>query len=172
MTTMIENDRITLRPPEPADVDSLYLWENDRPEAESAPVSRLNLWEYVNNYDGDLYTARQTRFIIVDRSDGAAVGNIDIYDFDPANRRGAVAVYVIPGRRRRGTATAALTLLCDYAAANGLHQLWVHIAADNKPSLSLFTSAGFKPSGRLRSWLRQKNGFCDVIVMQKLFPRS
>lgn len=168
---MIQDSKITLRAPEPSDVDSLYIWENDRPEAISAPLSHHNVWTYVDNYRADIYADRELRLVIVERSSGEAAGHIDLYEFNPSDRRAGVAVYIAPAYRRRGYARAALALLEGYCRASlGMHQLWAHVAVDNCPSRALFAAAGFSPAGRLRSWLRTPEGYTDVLIFQKLFP--
>lgn len=170
---MIENDKIILRAPEPDDVDRLYIWENDRPEAVSAPVSRLNVWNYVNNYNADVFEMKELRLIIVDRFSKEAVGCIDLYDFSPVDMRGGVSIYVAETWRRRGIAGQALALFETYCRGKiGLHQLWAHIAEDNRPSRALFAAAGYKPAGRLRSWIRRGSSYSDVLVVQKLFGAS
>lgn len=170
---MIENDKVILRAPEPDDVDRLYIWENDRPEAVSAPISRLNVWNYVNNYNADVFVMQELRLVIVERESGEAVGCIDLYDFSPADMRGGVSIYVTQGYRGRGLAREALSLFETYCRSKiGLHQLWAHIAEENRPSRALFSGAGYKPAGRLRSWIRRGTSFGDVLVVQKLFGAS
>ena len=53
-------DHIYLRAPEPEDVDRLFLWENDSEDGlhghwARAPLSRFQIWEYVNSYDANPY---------------------------------------------------------------------------------------------------------------------
>lgn len=166
---MIENESVLLRAPEPDDVDSIFLWENDRPEADSEPVSRFNVWQYVQNYDGNIYTAGELRLVVVDKTDGRAVGLVDLYEFNANDRRAGVAIYIESQRRRQSLASAALALLEHHAGHDlGMHQLWAHIAADNMASRALFASRGFKPAGRLRSWLRRGDRYADVMVVQKM----
>lgn len=168
---MFSNDLVTLRVPSSDDVDRLYIWENDSLEATSAPVSRQMVWEFVNGYTADIFAQKQLRMMIVDRSDGATVGHVDLYDFDPRASRAAVGIYVVEERRCRGLARASLSLISDYARrVVNIHQLWALVAVDNKPSRALFSGAGFRPSGRLRSWLRSGSVYTDAIIFQLLFP--
>lgn len=166
---------IYLRAPEEADVDKIFLWENDRGMWESspaaAPVSRLQVWQYVQNYDANPLRAGELRMMAIDRDSGATVGHADLFEIDAINRRAGVAVYVDATARRQGYGRAILDSLAEYAAKRlGLHQLWAHIAVDNAPSLALFKSTGYNPAGRLRSWLRRDASWIDVLVWQKLFP--
>lgn len=166
--------RIFLRAVEPSDVDAIYLFENS-PETvptalNSAPVSRHQVWEYVQGYDSDIFSCGELRLMIASVETEESVGCIDIADFNAVDRRGFVGIYIAERFRGRGYAGEALSLLTEYAADTlGLHQLLALIASDNKTSLSLFRSHGFKTCGCLRSWQRRGRSYCDVIICQRLF---
>ncbi len=165
---------IIFRAPEQSDIDRLYLWENDPDLFEClpnpAPVSRMQIWQYVQNYNADPFATRELRLMITDNADGNTVGHIDIFDFDPVNRRAGMAIYIDSAHRRKGYARKSIELLEKYASDTlGLHQLWANVAVDNEPSKRLFTGQGFKPAGKLRSWLRRKGVYTDILIFQKLF---
>lgn len=167
----MEAVEIKLRAPEPEDIDRLFIWENDRPEAVSAPLSRHNIWEYVTNYNADIFESGTLRLMIADKVTGDTVGHADLYDFNAVDRRAGIAIYVSEPCRRRGYGIAALNELVSYASTTlGMHQLWAHIAIDNEASRALFVRAGFKPAGRLRSWLRRGLTYTDVLIFQRLNP--
>lgn len=173
----MNNDSLFLRAPEPADVDMLYLLENERDAADTAlhpaPLSRLQLHDYIATYDADIYSARQLRLIVVRGDDGQAIGAVDLYDFDARNRRAFVGIGLLPQYRGRGAGHEALQLLCRYAAETlGIHSLAALVVADNEASTALFKGAGFTVTGRLRSWHRRGNSYADVFMMQRLFPDS
>lgn len=160
-----------LRALEPIDVDTLYRWENDPAVwsvgATLAPYSRKQLWDYVNNYDADIYSAKQLRLMIVADDSGETVGTVDLYDFDAANSRSGVGILIAPPFRRRGYALKALAEVADYCRKRlSLHQLYAVAGADNHPSRALFDKAGYTISGRLRSWLRSANSYSDAYVYQ------
>ena len=172
---LLKNDKVTLRALEPTDLDALYRWENDTSlwevGASIAPYSRKQLWDYIENYDGDIYNARQLRLMIISNQTGETVGTIDIYDFDPTNRRAAIGILIDSSHTGSGYGTAAVGLVAEYTKSTlGMHQLYVYIPVDNKPSIGLFRKCGFKPSGCLRSWMRRAGNYADVAVMQLLFP--
>ena len=130
--------QITLRALEPIDVDTLYCWENDPAVWEVgctlAPYSRKQLWDYVDSYDGDIYSARQLRLMIALPS-GETIGTVDLYDFDPANSRCAVGILISPPYRRQGYALSSLEMLADHCRRHlSLHQLYCIAGADNHPS--------------------------------------
>lgn len=167
----METVEIKLRAPEPEDIDRLFIWENDRPEAVSAPLSRHNVWEYVTNYKADIFETGTLRLMITDNATGETVGHVDLYDFNAVDRRAGVAIYITERMRRRGYGIAALNALVQYTSTTlGMHQLWAHVAIDNEASRALFVRAGFKPAGRLRSWLRRGLTYTDVLIFQRLNP--
>lgn len=170
---MLENDVIKLRALEAEDLDTLYRWENDtslwKYGSTIAPFSRKLLWEYINTYDGDIFTAKQLRFMIILKSKAQPVGVIDICDFDPVNRRAAVGIMIDREFQRRGYGRDALNILSRYCHEKlGMHQLYATVSLDNAASLALFRGCDFKTCGRLQSWLRRGDSYLDVYLLQRL----
>ena len=66
----LKTTHISLRGPEPDDLECLYLWENDTTlwpyGSTKAPLTRHQIWQYIDSYDGDIFTQKQLRMIIVD----------------------------------------------------------------------------------------------------------
>ena len=126
--TPLTGPRLTLRPVEPADLDSLYIWENDSSAwgvaSTRAPLSRRQLHDYIESYDADIYAARQLRLVIEETASRRAIGAIDLYDFDPRDLRAFAAIYIAEDSRRQGYGSEALGLMADYGrAVIGLHQI-------------------------------------------------
>jgi len=166
---------LTLRAPEPTDIDRLLQWENDPGLYESlpqaAPLSRYQIWQYIENYRADPFATHELRLIAADTDSSTPVGHVDLFEFSPSDRRAGVAIYIDKAYRRRGYAIHALQSVEQYAVTSlGMHQLWAIIAIDNAPSVALFTKAGYKSAGRLRSWLRRHDKYADALFFQKLFP--
>lgn len=81
-------------------------------------------------------------------------GCVDLYNYDPLNRRCAVGIMVTTEHRRRGHALAMLQALEELAATNyRLHTLYADIAATNTASIALFRKAGYEECGRFKDWL-------------------
>ena len=76
---MLENKTISLRAPEPGDLDLLYLWENDtsiwRISGTLAPFSRSVLKMYLDHAGKDIYEVKQLRLIIQLQEPGATTAN-------------------------------------------------------------------------------------------------
>lgn len=172
---LLSDDKISLRALEPTDLDILYRWENDTAlwtvGTTIAPFSRKQLWDYIENYDNDIYSARQLRLMIIDKSTGAPLGTIDMCDFDPSNSRMSIGILIDRTYGHQGYATRALRLVMEYARnILNLHQLYATIPADNRHSIALFKKCGFRSAGCLRSWLRHGMTYADVLIVQYLFP--
>lgn len=172
---MMTDSKVMLRAVEPADVDAIYRWEND-PESWTAglvrqPMSRHQIWEWVAAQTANpAVDLLQARYIIAPAgAPDEPVGCIDLEDFDWINRRCGVGIYIEPSARRLGYARSALQLIIDHARTMlGLHQLYATVAADNDASRTLFQSAGFTISGRLRSWIRLGSSYTDAYLYQQL----
>ena len=171
----IEGKICRLRALEPQDIDVVYGWENDtdlwRVSGTMAPFSRHSLMRFIEEQQYDIYATRQQRLIIEADVDGGAVavGAVDMFDFDPQNRRAGVGVVVSREFRRCGYAKEALQLLERYARdVLHLHQLWCSIGADNNASLALFRTAGYTECGRRLEWILTPNGPLDELFLQRL----
>lgn len=96
-----------------------------------------------------------------------AVGCIDLYAYDPLNRRAAVGIMVANEYRRQGHGLAMLHALRQLAATTyRLHTLYADIAAPNTASIALFSKAGYAECGHFKEWLEYDSHFIDNIRMQ------
>ena len=166
----LSDGTITLRAPEPSDIDRLYIWENDMslwPFGSAAtPLSRHMLSEYIAAYDGDIFSSGQLRFVIELCGKGGAVGTIDMTHFEPRDRHARIGGFVEPASRRACIARRAIALVMAYARdVLGMHMLMALVADDNEPS---FATSGFNSCGRVRSYLRRGRSYHDIIIYQVL----
>jgi diamine N-acetyltransferase len=168
----LKNERITLRSPEPEDLELMYEMENDTAlwSAGNAtlPYSRYTLRAYLEQSRQDLFSEHQARFVI-DLASNEAAGMIDLAEYDPLNSRAEVCIGLLGQHRGKGIASEALQLLCEYAFKKlHLHQLYVYVPQWNNESIALFEKKGFEKSALLRHWQRSENGYNDVYLMQKI----
>jgi diamine N-acetyltransferase len=168
----IRSESIYLRALEATDLDFLYSLENDRAiwqvSDTRTPFSRFVLQEYLQQAVADIYTVRQLRLVICQHHH-QAVGTIDLYDFDPAHFRAGVGLVISEPFRGFGYGFQALTCVEAYCQESlHLHQLYCSIAKDNEKSVRLFRKAGFEQIGVRKDWLRHRNGWADVVELQKL----
>lgn len=146
---------IKLRKIEPADLPFLYVWENDASVwadgANHNPLSQQDLRDYINSTTGDIYQDGQLRLIIED--EGVTLGCIDLFDFDPRNRRAAIGMYIAPEARGKGVGKQSVRLLEEYALDFlKLRVLYAIIATNNTACSALYRQAGYTPSSILKDW--------------------
>lgn len=172
-----DNKLVTLRAPEPSDLDMLYELENDSSAWETGctptPVSRDLLRRYIESAETDITATRQLRLMIVSRESHETVGAVDMFNVDILNRRAEIGIAVTAAHRRRGYALKALAAIAAYGRRYlGLHQLYATIASDNAASRALFARAGYKTSGRLQSWLLRRDGvYEDAYICQMMLTK-
>ncbi len=171
MSQFVEN--IRLRALEPADLELLYLWENDpeiwRVSATIAPMSREVLSKLISDQKYDLYASRQMRLMI--DVDNVSVGCVDLFNFEPLHRRFGVGILIYADEhRRRGYASRVIEQVKDYAHnILDLKQIWVNIDVDNPASIALFESCGFVLSARRKEWINRAGKFIDELEYQYIF---
>lgn len=152
---------IKLRKIEPTDLPFLYQWENDASAwadgANHNPLSQQDLRAYIESTTGDIYRDGQVRLIIEDLStfnfQPSTLGCIDLFDFDPRNRRAAIGMYIAPEHRGKGVGKEALRLLEQYAFGHlNLRVLYAVIATNNTACTTLYRNAGYTGSSPLPQW--------------------
>lgn len=96
-------------------------------------------------------------------------GCIDLYSYDPLNRRCAVGIMVATKYRRQGYALAMLHEVEELSTTHyQIHTLYADIAASNTASLALFAKAGYEQCGHFKEWLLVNGKYIDSIRMQKI----
>ena len=146
---------INLRKIEPSDLPFLYQWENDASVwadgANHNPLSQQDLRDYIASTTGDIYKDGQLRIII--ENEGVTCGCIDLFDFDPRNRRAAIGMYIALEYRGKGVGREALEQLESYAFGFlHLRVLYAVIATNNAACTALYRTAGYSPSSPLPAW--------------------
>ena len=154
---------LQLRKIEPSDLPYLYQWENDAASwadgANHNPLSQQDLRDYINSTTGDINRDGQLRLIIEEQpiansqQPKATLGCIDLFDFDPRNRRAAIGMYIAPEHRGKGVGKQAVQLLEEYAFGFlRLRVLYAIIATNNIACSALYRQAGYTPSSVLAQW--------------------
>lgn len=171
MNKLLENDQIRLRAIEPEDIDVLYKWENDTElwvlGSSIAPFSRFVIKEYLINSSQDIYQNKQLRLMIELKDNQTAIGTVDLYDFDPFNKRVGVGILIDKEYRNQGFGFQALSILKNYSFNFlKLSQLYAFIPQKNINSIKLFEKAGYTQSGILKKWLSTQHSYQNVLVLQ------
>jgi diamine N-acetyltransferase len=171
---ILENNTISLRAPEPEDLDLLYIWENEpatwQVSGTLVPFSRFILKQYLEHAGKDIYEVKQLRLMIQLKKNHRPLGAVDLFDFDPHNRRTGIGILIAePSDRRQGYAREALETVITYCFdVLHLHQVYCNISAGNSASIKLFKEAGFVECGRKREWLISGSTYEDELLFQKL----
>lgn len=146
---------IKLRKIEPTDLPFLYQWENDAAAwadgSTHNPLSQQDLRDYISSSTGDIYRDGQLRLIVM--TDGAIGGCVDLFDFDPRNRRAAIGMYIAPEMRGKRVGEQSLMALERYAF-DFLHLRLIYavIGEHNNACSALFKQSGYVPSSPLDDW--------------------
>ncbi|MCD4731440.1 MAG: GNAT family N-acetyltransferase [Bacteroidales bacterium] len=170
---MLEGKKLKLRALEPSDIDLLYEWENNEKlwylSNTITPFSRFTLEQYILNSHQDIYTTKQLRLMIDKKNSNqnVTIGSIDLFDFDPSNKRAGIGILISDNERNKGYASEALELLISYCFSTlQLHQIYCNISADNQVSLQLFKKHNFSSVGLKKEWIFVNNKWVDEFILQ------
>jgi len=168
----LKGQHIYLRALEPDDLEFVYGLENDTSIWEisqtQTPYSKFLIKQYLENAQQDIFEAKQLRLAICKNDSFEAIGLIDLFDFDPKNRRAGIGI-LIQNRdnRKQGFGFQAVELLIDYSfEVLQLHQLYANISTDNQASIALFTTFGFQCIGIKKEWNFNQGKFSDEGLYQ------
>ena len=171
----IEGSICRLRALEPTDLEAMYGWENDadlwRVSGATAPFSYHQLSALIVEQQYDIYATRQMRLVVEAQIDGEykAIGAVDLFEFNPQNRRVGVGIIISSEFRQKGYALDALQAVERYAReVLMLNQLWCSVAEDNIPSLRLFERAQYERCGLRRDWILSADGAVGEVLFQKI----
>lgn len=174
---MLESSKLILRPLEIKDVDTLYLWENDRANWHVShtisPYSKHVLTDYVQSVT-DIYSDKQLRLIIEEKATGKAMGTLDLFDCDFKNKKTGIGILIAESAERgKGVATEALKIVLEYCyKVLALNQVYCNILEENAESLHLFEKSGFVKIGLKKGWVFSDGTFHNEWLLQKLNPNE
>ncbi len=155
---------IHLRKLEPSDLPYLYQWENDAAVWTDSdthnPLSKQDLRNYIESSTGDIYRDGQLRLLIEDTGDKSTLGCVDLFDFDPRNRKAAIGLYIAPAMRGRGIGKEAMKQMERYAfKVLNLRLMYAVIRSSNKVCLALYRSLGYKQTALLPQWTLEGDAY-------------
>lgn len=168
----LKGSLVFLRALEPEDLDFIYQIENDETVWEvsntQTPYSKFLIKQYLENAHQDIYEAKQLRLAICKKDSNIAIGLIDLFDYDPKNKRAGIGIVIQNEvNRSNGYGNEALQLLIDYSFVHlQLHQLFANIGVNNMQSIKLFTKFGFECIGTKKDWNLSQNHYQDELFYQ------
>lgn len=163
---------LSLRALETSDIDVLYQWENSEAlwhvSNTLTPYSKYVLEQYLLTSHLDIYANKQLRLMIELTSTKELIGAVDLFDFDPHNKRAGVGIMIHSEYRNKGYAQDSLKMLKNYAFnVLLLRQLYCNIGASNEASIRTFEKIGFEKIGLKKSWNSlPHNQFEDEWMLQ------
>lgn len=174
---MLKGRNIQLRALEPTDAGVFYKWENNPQVWEVSgtlsPLSKHTIDRFIQESLHDLYVNKELRLVITDLKAGNPLGFIDLFEFDPRNRRAGIGILIAEEEQGKGVAWEALSILMNHCReVLGLHSLFANIAEGNKKSEGLFLKAGFKKSGTKKDWILSGKKWKKEFFYQKVFRNS
>jgi diamine N-acetyltransferase len=168
---LLKGGDIELRALEPTDLELLYTWENNTEiwnvSQTLVPFSKFVLHQYLENQHLDIFSSKQLRLVIIN-SENIAIGLIDLFDFDPYNKRAGVGVMISNKKDRgQGFAKKALSIFLEYIFDYlSLNQIYANVGVSNKASIALFSSLGFIQVGIKKDWFKKGDSYEDEILFQ------
>lgn len=169
---ILKGKQTKLRALEPGDLEFLYELENNSDIWEISgtitPYSRHVLKLYLDNAHRDIYEVKQLRLTICNELN-EVIGLIDLFDFDPKNRRSGIGIVILDkSDRNNGHGSEAVSLLCDYAfSVLNLNQVYANVGEENQASIQLFKKLGFKLAGVKKDWVLVGGKFKNELLFQK-----
>ncbi|MEQ9188283.1 MAG: GNAT family N-acetyltransferase [Cryomorphaceae bacterium] len=167
---ILSGKTIELIKPTSVDVDAIFKWEND-PEHwlvsyTVAPYSRDQILRFVEN-DNDLYADQQMRMMIYTKSHERA-GCVDLFDFDPKNKRVGIGILVDAAFRGKGIGYEAIELITQFCFVElEMHSVYAEVLENNASSQHLFESSGYTQKGVKRDWVWNGSQYLDQLFYQR-----
>lgn len=152
--TVIESDRLRLRPLGPDDTERLVEagadprtrhWIAGLP----SPYTRADAERFLADAAWRAATGDRATWCVADRDTDRLLGRVDLADLRGlGGGSGEVAYWAHPDARGRGLTTAAVQLAVDHAfAVLGLRRLSLYAAAGNAASNAVAVACGFTRTG-------------------------
>lgn len=169
----LKGEHIYLRALEPTDLDFLYAVENNPAiwelSSTTTPYAKHVLQSYLDNAQKDIYEVKQLRLCICSNAH-KTIGLIDLFDFDPSNRRAGMGILISDiDSRDKGVGTAAIALVTAYAfSVLNLRQLYANILEENTHSIYVFKKMGFLEVGCKKDWIHSNGVFKNELLFQKI----
>ncbi len=150
---MFHLDAVTLRPLEPADLDTLYQWHLDLElEALSGWGPRLSKAAHAKRWSERIMQPADDFIPMAVVAEDRLVGRVDLALIDRVQRRAALGIILgDPAARGRGIGGTAIRVMLDYAfTVEHLERVYAEVYAFNDRARRCFERVGFEPEGCLR----------------------
>jgi len=166
----LKGEHIYLRALEPEDLSLIYHIENNEDNWEvsqtQTPFSKYVIKQYLENAHKDIYEVKQLRMVICSVNNDP-LGLVDLFDFDPKNKKIGVGIIILEKARNKKIAFKALQLILKYTFAKlNIHQVYANILEDNTASINLFKKLNFQMSAVKKDWVFEDNQYKNEYLFQ------
>jgi len=164
-------DELLIRAPVLDDVGAIapaFLDPDVGGEAGLPPLSEPELRSFMQH---DLLGMQESGYLnpfLILEGSGAIVGGITLHHFDEQRSRIEVGYWLLAAGRGRGIATRAVRTLADHVHHNGVLRLEAVVRPENDRSIRVLERLGFTREGRLRQFLRYRDGRADAFIYSLL----
>ncbi|MET8905231.1 GNAT family N-acetyltransferase [Streptomyces sp. NPDC048232] len=168
---VLTGERTVLRPFTAGDADVMWEIVND-PEVvrftfepgTEITRERLRSWYGVRTADPD-----RLDLAVTDRATGELVGEVVLYDWDPAARSCTFRTLIGARGRGRGLGSEATRLIVGHAFERvGLHRVQLEVYAHNPRARRVYEKAGFVVEGIRREAALRDGVWVDDVLMAVL----
>lgn len=170
----LADERVRLRPFQPADTDAVTAACQDPEIARWVPIPWPYLREhavaFIERASADWAAGLAADFAITGQGEGHVLGAIGLRRDPVAPRSGIIGYWVAREARGRGVATRATRLVARWALVKlGLQRVSLYTYVGNVASQRVAQQAGFRFEGTLRNWVEHRGQPRDA-VMFSLIP--
>lgn len=160
---------LLLRAPEPADVEAMYAFRNDRRVTDyvlgsSTGYSRADLADWIERRRA---ASDEVVWVIAMADTDACIGHVGLYRID--HRIGSAEFGILIGdadARGRGHGRAASEAVITYGFDElSLNRIELSVLDFNSRARKLYESLGFVEEGVRRQAQYRNGAYCDVVVM-------
>lgn len=126
---------------------------------------------YLTRVRLSVVTGQRLAWCVADPESDLALGNVALFDLDPASGTAELGFWAHPAARGRGVIGEAARTVADWALSAeglGLRRLHLQTAASNSASRRVAEQAGFTHVGTLRKSAPTGDGFDDEAVYDRL----
>jgi RimJ/RimL family protein N-acetyltransferase len=159
-----------VRPADPADAQGLKELGDAVASEPEGWLATQDGWRSVGDERRYLRAIRRyphAAVFVAEAEDGEIVGRLSLArDQHPSSRHVAdLGLMVARSHRRQGIGRALLAAAVDWARANGVRKLELHVFPYNEAAIKLYEQFGFEREGYRKRHYRRGDDYVDAILM-------
>jgi len=167
----ILGERLYLSSVNPEDAELYTKWINDREVSLwlGLHASVMSQAKERQILDG-MATGDGFNFAMILRDGDRLLGNISLMGRNPIDRSAELGIFIGEAEdREKGYGAEAIRLLLGFGFNTlGLHNIMLHVNADNARAIACYKKCGFREYGRRRESLFRDGHFVDTVSMDIL----